>query len=92
MGRLEAILGVLDRSFGDSGPSWTVLERSGAVSGASWAVLERPWAVSGSSEALPNPPGEGNTGVTRMSRGWAGAPGLGTWYSSIIYIYVYMVV
>ena len=34
MGRLGAILGVLERSFGDSGPSWAIL-------GASWPVLER---------------------------------------------------
>ena len=40
MGRLEAMLGVLERYFGDSGPSWTVL-------GASWGTLVPSWGPPG---------------------------------------------
>ena len=40
LSRLGAILGVLERSFGDSGPSWTIL---GASWGPSWLVLGPSW-------------------------------------------------
>ena len=50
MGRLDAALGVLGRSFGDSEPSWTVLGASlgplGALRGA-WKAAPRRKTISG---------------------------------------------
>eukprot|EP00959_Pyramimonas_sp_CCMP1952_P291239 6091929-Pyramimonas_sp.AAC.1 len=39
LGRLRAVLGILERSFGDSGPSWTVLRASWGPPGLSWGPL-----------------------------------------------------
>ena len=80
--------GVVKPSWEPLGLSWTVSERSWNVSVASWAVLERPSAASEQSESLPGPPRGGNTGVPEMFRRWAGAPGPGARYSSILYMCV----
>ena len=50
-GRLEAILGVLERSFVDSGPSWMVKLASRGVLGPFWCPRGREERPRGSRDA-----------------------------------------
>ena len=57
LGRLEAILGVLERSFVDSGPSWRVWAASRGGLGPFWGPVGRGHRPRGSRDAPRERPG-----------------------------------